>query len=96
MLFDPIKNCFACFKSPWRKFQKCLKRICCCYYCKAAVYSNDDEEGSQSDGSSEIDEQPGNYTGSNISKPPTKWEASKINNPPAQNNNQNDAKPIKN
>ena len=81
-----LKTCCACLKSPWNIFQKTLTRIFCCWYCcKAAVYSNDDDEGSQSDESSEIDENPGNYTGSNVSKPPTKWEAPSIKNPPAQN-----------
>ena len=90
------KSCFSCLKSPLKKCQKGLKRICCCYCCKAAVYSNNDEECSQSGESTENEEDPGHYTGSNVSKPPTKWEAPSIKHPPAQNGGQNDANPIKN
>ena len=86
------KSCFSCLKSPLKKFQKGVKRICCCYYCKAAIYSNNDEECPQSDESTENEEDPGHYTGSNVSKPPTKWEAPSIKHPPAQN----DANKIKN
>ena len=76
-------------------------RILCCYYCKAAVYSNNDDECSQSaenyENTEDIeDPETGNYTGSNISKPPTKWEAPNLNNPSAPNDKQNDGKPIKN
>ena len=86
-----------CLKWPWKKLKKGLKRIFCCSCCKASVYSNDDEECSEGGDGIDLDET-GNYTGSNVSRPPRQHEMPKPNNPSGGNssNSQNISIPIKN